>query len=235
MNTNGLNGILPCDYGYASNGYSTNHKAIDIGWLKQYSKNGKDPVKAFREGKVIQAGKIKETINGKTYYPIVVVLQHNIQNKRLFTRYWHLDSTNMKVGQQVKTGDIIGIRGNTGYATGVHLHFELKICPPTTTYSQASNPWTRYNVNPIQYTFIQPNQVFVNYAYKLQNIPQIQIIATQLRKRNKPSLTGNILGFCQPNDIYYVYDMITNDGYVWAKIDTDVWIATKEGSWTKTI
>ena len=227
--------MLPCDYGYASNKYTTTHKAIDIGWLTKYSTNGKDPVKAFREGTVIQSGKTIETINGKVYYPIVVVLQHNIQNKRLFTRYWHLDSTNVKKGQQVKMGDIIGIRGKTGNTTGVHLHFELKICPPNTTYSQASNPWNRYNVNPTLYTFIQPNQIFINYAYTLQKIPQIQILTTNLRKRNQPSLNGTILGFCQPNDTYYVYDMITNNGYIWARIDTNVWIATKEGTWTKTI
>ena len=233
MNTNGINGMLPCDWGYASNGYSTNHKGIDIGWLTKYSKDGKDPVKAFREGTIIQAGQIKETINGKVYYPIVVVIQHDINNKRLFTRYWHLDSTSVKQGQKVNTGDIIGIRGKTGFATGVHLHFELKICPINTTYSQASNPWTRYNVNPTQYTFVYPNQTFINYVYSLNKIPQITILATHLRKRENPSLSANILGFCTINDIYYVYDMINNDGYIWARIDNNTWIATNEGLWTQ--
>ena len=232
MNINGINGMLPCDNGYGSNTYSSSHKAIDIGWLKKYSTNGKDPLKAFRDGTVIQSGKIQERINGKLYYPIVVVLQHDIGNNRLFTRYWHLDQTKVKVGQKVTFGQIIGIRGNTGYANGVHLHFELKICPKNTTYAQASNPWTRYNVIPVNYTFIQPNQHFTNYAYSLNKIPQIKILATQLRKRNGPSLSNSILGFCKPNDIYYVYDIITNDGYLWARIDKDVWIATKEGNWT---
>ena len=39
-------------------------------------------------------------------------------------RLGHLQSVNVKPGQQVSAGDSLGIQGATGHATGVHLHLE---------------------------------------------------------------------------------------------------------------
>lgn len=43
------------------------------------------------------------------------------------TRYAHLDSPAVYVGQTVTVGEVIGWVGSTGAATGPHLHFELLI------------------------------------------------------------------------------------------------------------
>lgn len=41
-------------------------------------------------------------------------------------RYWHLKGFNVKLGDIVKLGDLIGWCDNTGVSAGDHLHFELK-------------------------------------------------------------------------------------------------------------
>ncbi|CAB4194579.1 Peptidase M23 [uncultured Caudovirales phage] len=43
-----------------------------------------------------------------------------------FAGYMHLSSVNVKRGQAVKKGDVIGKTGNTGSSTGPHLHFEIQ-------------------------------------------------------------------------------------------------------------
>jgi murein DD-endopeptidase MepM/ murein hydrolase activator NlpD len=55
---------------------------------------------------------------------IGVVIGHS---QRLQTWYWHLSSEQVSVGQEVKTGDLIGYEGATGIATGCHLHFETRL------------------------------------------------------------------------------------------------------------
>ncbi len=53
-----------------------------------------------------------------------VEVQHD---EHLSTRYSHLQAWAVRAGAVVKRGDLIGWAGMTGTATGVHLHFELRM------------------------------------------------------------------------------------------------------------
>ncbi|MBR4150801.1 MAG: peptidoglycan DD-metalloendopeptidase family protein [Firmicutes bacterium] len=75
------------------------------------------PVPASNAGKVVFAGDV--IITGGT-----IVIDHG---GGLKSYYFHLSSVDCRTGDVVGKGDVIGKVGSTGYATGPHLHFELKI------------------------------------------------------------------------------------------------------------
>ncbi len=43
------------------------------------------------------------------------------------TLYAHLGSVNVSQGQYVSAGEMVGVAGSTGWSTGAHLHFEVRI------------------------------------------------------------------------------------------------------------
>jgi murein DD-endopeptidase MepM/ murein hydrolase activator NlpD len=57
-------------------------------------------------------------------YGNLIVLTHGFG---LSTRYGHLSKFNVKPGQQVRRGDVIGLVGSTGRSTGSHLHYEILV------------------------------------------------------------------------------------------------------------
>ena len=81
-------------------------------------------VKAGDGGQVIQAG-----YSGG--YGYTILLYHG---GGFATRYAHLSSIRCSVGQMVQRGQVIGLVGSTGWTTGPHLHFEIRI------NGQAQNP-----------------------------------------------------------------------------------------------
>jgi murein DD-endopeptidase MepM/ murein hydrolase activator NlpD len=77
------------------------------------------PVKAALSGTVyeINHGAVPYCQYGKW-----VLVKHN---NGLTTLYAHLSNISVEKGQAVSTGEVLGFAGNTGYATGPHLHFTV--------------------------------------------------------------------------------------------------------------
>jgi murein DD-endopeptidase MepM/ murein hydrolase activator NlpD len=78
------------------------------------------PIHATGDGFI--AGNAEANQVGGSGYGKYVVINHGYGYKTL---YAHMSKIDVKPGQQVKRGDIIGYVGNTGSSTGPHLHYEV--------------------------------------------------------------------------------------------------------------
>jgi murein DD-endopeptidase MepM/ murein hydrolase activator NlpD len=98
------------------------------------------PVKARGNGTVTQ-------VVNNTYYGNVVVIQ---MDNGLTTADMHLQSSNVKVGDTVKTGQEIGKAGTIGeYTTGGHDHFTVwDAKSKVTTFTKDNTMVTRDTINP---------------------------------------------------------------------------------------
>lgn len=93
----------------------TFHSGLDIG--APYG----SAVRASNSGRVIYAG----WYGG---YGKVVILDHGRYNGvPVTTLYAHLSSYNVGVGDTIVRGQSVGRVGSTGYSTGPHLHFEVRV------------------------------------------------------------------------------------------------------------
>ncbi len=107
-----VEGHITSDYGHRDHprsGEAEFHSGLDIA-----SEPGR-PVRATADGIVSFAG--WSGGNGN-----LVVLEHGF---RFSTFYAHNKMVNVRVGQKVKRGEIIGYVGSTGNSTGPHVHYEV--------------------------------------------------------------------------------------------------------------
>ncbi len=75
------------------------------------------PIMASADGVIVKAG----WANG---YGNLVEIDHG---RGLVTRYGHLSSIAVSIGDKVSQGDTVGGMGSTGRSTGSHLHYEVRI------------------------------------------------------------------------------------------------------------
>jgi murein DD-endopeptidase MepM/ murein hydrolase activator NlpD len=78
-----------------------------------------EPIGAAKSGIVTFAGG-----NTCCSYGLYVIVEHGDGTSTL---YAHMSQIAVVQGQQVTTGQLLGFGGRTGYATGNHLHFEVRI------------------------------------------------------------------------------------------------------------
>jgi murein DD-endopeptidase MepM/ murein hydrolase activator NlpD len=128
-------------FGYSRNRGKKWHAGIDIG------NNEGASVFAFANGKVTRAS-WQNASKHKVGFGKRIVIEHNLKTKngkpvKIYSVYGHLKTMNVKAGDTVKAGDVIGTVGRTGNAYNVpntHLHFEVRV---------GSYPGNSYNnINP---------------------------------------------------------------------------------------
>ena len=106
--------IISSSFGRRKNPFSgewKNHNGVD------FAANEGTPVYAVKDGTVYLA-------KNDPVFGNYIILKH--RDNDATSVYAHLSKMNVKAGQKVKRGDIIGNVGKTGMATGPHLHFEIR-------------------------------------------------------------------------------------------------------------
>lgn len=104
-------GVITLEFA-GSSIFQSFHTGLDIA-----GKRG-DPITPFMPGKVIYAGEISWG-----YGKHVIIDNGN----NITSIYAHLDKIYVTKGQEVKSGDVIGAEGSTGWSTGPHLHFQVNV------------------------------------------------------------------------------------------------------------
>lgn len=129
------------------------HRGVD------YAAPTGTPIKAAGDGKITYYGR-------KGGYGKTAIIQHG---KKYSTLYAHMSRYNpkLKKGHTVKQGDLIGYVGQTGLASGPHLHFEFRI--------------NNVHVNPLTVKLPSAKPInnkdkkdFVNHANTLLNTIKLQ-------------------------------------------------------------
>ena len=122
-----LPGIVTLEFGAIDLPYQPLHTGIDIANVKD------TPVEPFMDGKVIYAGEISWG-----YGKHIIIDNGN----NIYSLYAHLDKIYVYPGEKVAMDQVIGAEGETGWATGPHVHFEIRV------FGIPVNPRTFLVLNP---------------------------------------------------------------------------------------
>lgn len=191
------------------------HNGLDI------NNSDQNEICAFADGQVV------ELVNNRDGYSNTkgnyVIIKHD-KGKSI---YQHLKcgSVCVKVGDFVKQNQTIAIKGKTGYATGVHLHFGVMIG----TKWVDPTPYVKGECLINNIRILLPNPVEKN-----SNVDQIEVLITNLRCRTQPVLDkNNVIGFAKVG-YYNIINKVEDGLYIWYEIEKDRWIADdKSGTWLK--
>lgn len=124
---------FPVNYVAITNGYTSSHQAIDLGWQK----TKKVPILSCFDGVV-------SNIYNDNKYGGGLTLTIKYTNG-FSSDFKHLSKTLAKVGDNVSQFDEVAIMGDSGWASkGTHLHFNLYL--------------NDERVNPLDYCYLYPSQ-----------------------------------------------------------------------------
>lgn len=111
-------------YGSTAFGEESTHTGVDL------VADRSTPIVAAGNGEVIWVGYglyggVQDLSDP---YGLAVAIRHDFgyEGQVLYSAYAHMESTNVWLGQRVLAGEKIGTVGDTGHASGPHLHFEIR-------------------------------------------------------------------------------------------------------------
>ncbi|MBI1392977.1 MAG: peptidoglycan DD-metalloendopeptidase family protein [Alphaproteobacteria bacterium] len=106
-------GCLSSGFGDRRGGAGVRHDGIDL------STNGADAIRAAGDGRIAAVSRLRG-------YGLTVDIDHG---SGVMTRYAHLSrvADGIETGARTPAGAVIGFTGRSGNATGVHLHYEIRL------------------------------------------------------------------------------------------------------------
>ena len=99
-------------------GFSHFHTGIDLGIAEG------TPIRAAEPGQVVQAAGQTNSLGMLVGYGNLVRIQ---ADSGRIDYYAHMSAFAVQRGDVVQTGQVIGYVGSTGYSTGPHVHFEVRV------------------------------------------------------------------------------------------------------------
>jgi len=188
-------------YGYIFPGEDMVHTGIDIA-----APMG-TPIFAAASGTITWAGHNFVEKSGSTPdpYGLAVAIRHDFgfEGRRITTIYAHMSRIDVKLGQYVTEGEQLGLVGNTGFTTGPHLHFEIRLQSPGTFTSRNPELW----VVPPEGDGVLVGRVMDSYGLFLTS-KTVTVTSLQTAK----SWTGNTYGpQTVRSDDYYVENFVLSD------------------------
>lgn len=169
------------------------HSGMDLGAIVPGVEG--DEIYAVADG-TCRVSKI-DSGNINVGYGNYVIVEHD----GYCTLYAHLKKLEIRVGEDVKAGQVIGHMGNTGKSTAAHLHFELRNCLYTHPYFWTKGEYTGQFlmcINPINY-FLKPHWAEEN----LKSLQSKGII-------DSPEVWKNFDGPCTNAQVLAIIDKITD-------------------------
>lgn len=109
-----MRGKVTADFGVPHMPWQHKHTGIDI----SSGKRGGASITTFKKGTV------SSTVYSGSGLGNHVIVDHG---DNITSYYSHLSKINVKEGQTVAPGDVLGVEGNTGVSTGPHLHLEIRV------------------------------------------------------------------------------------------------------------
>ncbi|MBN1640541.1 MAG: M23 family metallopeptidase [Anaerolineae bacterium] len=103
------------------------------------------PVVAAAAGRVVVAGTDEREVWGRHpgYYGqlVVVELAQPYRGMPVYLLYGHLSRVEVRLGQVVAQGKVLGAVGSSGVALGPHLHFEVRVGDNTFAHTRNPELW----------------------------------------------------------------------------------------------
>lgn len=208
------------------------HSGIDLGWNGSVPNGNHQQIIAAEGGKVVAAvDGYGNTYPKQKIYGNYVIIDHGSNE---FTVYGHLEKgLSVKKGDLVNKGDVVGRMGNSGYSTGQHLHFEMRM--GANKHANAVDPMTYLRLEDKSVVISPKTLLKDKIKYRVVTVPvernpkvdQIKVTGKYINARADHSTDAESYGYIVPG-IYNVEQIYTDKKYTWYDCG-DFWCAQVSG------